>query len=325
MDVLQQGDRKHGIRRSGVNHRLCFGLIAAFELPISTVAENTPIADHVSRCSNPVSGKYTTCQTYGVGRPISPTLRQIYALMTPHAEVATWLRKKVPPSWWSCRRHVEHDAEFNAWYNEEHVPERLSAPGFLNAARYEALRGGPRYLGRLRVGVGGRPADPRVPAHERKPHRLDQAHVPQRRGTRHPASGLHPDLPCRDRLEHLGRGMAPALRSAAWTSRRHEEKVQLVLRQRAHAGQPANPRLLHVRRYHVVEGWPKYSPCTSSSTKRSPKPSRGRTSASRTACTSTSAAPTATPTAPPACTAASCRHAPFRNPSQHPLSPRGEG
>ena len=24
---------------------------------------------------------------------------------------------------------VEHDAEFNAWYNEEHVPERLSARG----------------------------------------------------------------------------------------------------------------------------------------------------------------------------------------------------
>ena len=41
---------------------------------------------------------------------------------------------------------IEHDAEFNRWYNEEHVPERLSAPGFLDAARYEALKGGPRYL-----------------------------------------------------------------------------------------------------------------------------------------------------------------------------------
>ena len=40
----------------------------------------------------------------------------------------------------------EHDAEFNSWYNEEHLPERLSAPGFLDAARYEALRGSPRYL-----------------------------------------------------------------------------------------------------------------------------------------------------------------------------------
>ena len=41
---------------------------------------------------------------------------------------------------------VEHDAEFNEWYNQEHLPERLSAPGFLDGARYEALKGGPRYL-----------------------------------------------------------------------------------------------------------------------------------------------------------------------------------
>ena len=41
---------------------------------------------------------------------------------------------------------IEHDAEFNRWYNEEHIPERLSAPGFLDGARYEALKGGPRYL-----------------------------------------------------------------------------------------------------------------------------------------------------------------------------------
>ena len=40
----------------------------------------------------------------------------------------------------------EHLADFNAWYNEEHVPELLELPGFLNAARYEALLGGPRYL-----------------------------------------------------------------------------------------------------------------------------------------------------------------------------------
>ena len=40
----------------------------------------------------------------------------------------------------------EQDADFNAWYNEEHLPERLSAPGFLDGARYEAVKGGPRYL-----------------------------------------------------------------------------------------------------------------------------------------------------------------------------------
>jgi antibiotic biosynthesis monooxygenase (ABM) superfamily enzyme len=40
----------------------------------------------------------------------------------------------------------EHDADFNAWYNEEHVADLLKLPGFLNAARYEASKGGPRYL-----------------------------------------------------------------------------------------------------------------------------------------------------------------------------------
>ena len=32
-----------------------------------------------------------------------------------------------------------HEDEFNRWYDEEHVPERLSAPGFLRATRYRAV------------------------------------------------------------------------------------------------------------------------------------------------------------------------------------------
>jgi hypothetical protein len=40
----------------------------------------------------------------------------------------------------------EHEDEFNRWYDEEHVPERLSIPGFLSARRFRALEGGPRYL-----------------------------------------------------------------------------------------------------------------------------------------------------------------------------------
>ena len=38
------------------------------------------------------------------------------------------------------------EEEFNRWYDQEHIPERLSIPGVLSAARYTALRGGPRYL-----------------------------------------------------------------------------------------------------------------------------------------------------------------------------------
>jgi hypothetical protein len=40
----------------------------------------------------------------------------------------------------------ELDEEFNAWYNTEHVPERMAVPGFLTARRY-AVAGGPgRYM-----------------------------------------------------------------------------------------------------------------------------------------------------------------------------------
>ena len=40
----------------------------------------------------------------------------------------------------------EHEDEFNRWYNEEHIPERLSIPGVLSAARYTAVQGGPKHL-----------------------------------------------------------------------------------------------------------------------------------------------------------------------------------
>ncbi len=40
----------------------------------------------------------------------------------------------------------EHEEEFNRWYTEEHLPERLECPGFLNGRRFIALEGSPKYL-----------------------------------------------------------------------------------------------------------------------------------------------------------------------------------
>jgi hypothetical protein len=39
-----------------------------------------------------------------------------------------------------------NDDEFNRWYFEEHVAERLSCPGFLSARRFQVVEGEPRYL-----------------------------------------------------------------------------------------------------------------------------------------------------------------------------------
>ena len=40
----------------------------------------------------------------------------------------------------------EMEGEFHAWYNTEHVPERLGIRGFVSGRRYAALEGAPRWL-----------------------------------------------------------------------------------------------------------------------------------------------------------------------------------
>ena len=42
---------------------------------------------------------------------------------------------------------ADKEDDFNAWYNEEHLAERLAIPGFLSAARYESdSPGAPKHL-----------------------------------------------------------------------------------------------------------------------------------------------------------------------------------
>lgn len=43
------------------------------------------------------------------------------------------------------------EADFNRWYDREHVEERVRIPGFLSGARYFSLEGGRRYLGLYRT------------------------------------------------------------------------------------------------------------------------------------------------------------------------------
>ena len=38
------------------------------------------------------------------------------------------------------------DKEFNAWYTTRHLPQLMAIPGVLDAARYVASKGGPKYL-----------------------------------------------------------------------------------------------------------------------------------------------------------------------------------
>ena len=40
----------------------------------------------------------------------------------------------------------EHEADFNAWYDTEHIPALAAVPGVLSARRFRATAGGPKYL-----------------------------------------------------------------------------------------------------------------------------------------------------------------------------------
>ena len=39
-----------------------------------------------------------------------------------------------------------HEEEFNAWYNEDHIPALVAVPGVYCARRYVAVEGDPKYL-----------------------------------------------------------------------------------------------------------------------------------------------------------------------------------
>ena len=154
---------------------------------------------------------------------------------------------------------VEHDAEFNAWYNEEHVPERLSAPGFLNAARYEALRGGPRYLAVYELDSVDALQTPEYRHMSENPTDWTKRMSPNAVGRGTQRLVCTQIYPAEIDSNTLGRGMAPALQIGRMDVPADiEEKYNWYY---DNERTPANlqiPGCLHVRRYHVVEGHPKY-------------------------------------------------------------------
>ena len=154
---------------------------------------------------------------------------------------------------------VEHDSDFNAWYNQEHLPERLSAPGFLDGARYEALRGGPRYLAVYELeSVEALQSD------EYLRQRGNPTEWSRRVSPVMAAGGMIRSVytqiyPPESAPDTQGRGMAPALQIG-----RMDVPPELEAGYNEYydtVRTPANlkiPGCLHVRRYHAVEGWPKY-------------------------------------------------------------------
>ncbi len=153
----------------------------------------------------------------------------------------------------------EHDAEFNSWYNEEHLPERLSAPGFLDAARYEALRGGPRYLAIYELESVDALHTEEYMRMSNNPTEWTKRMSPNIVGRGTVRNVYTQIYPAESAPHTLGRGMAPALQIG-----RMDVPQELETKYNEYydtVRTPANleiPGCMHVRRYHAVEGDPKY-------------------------------------------------------------------
>lgn len=55
---------------------------------------------------------------------------------------------------------AEHEAEFNRWYDEEHLPLLAKVPGVLGARRFRATSGTPRYVALYDLSDPEAPASP---------------------------------------------------------------------------------------------------------------------------------------------------------------------
>ena len=151
-----------------------------------------------------------------------------------------------------------NEADFNRWYNEEHLAELLSVPGVLNAARYEAVKSGPKHLACYEL---ENPAVVESDAFKSRPRTEWGKRVsPSLIGTNfisnvyemiRPAS-LNPDIAGSDMAPALqiGRMAVPAQREDEWNKWYNDvytpnyEKVSGCIR---------------ARRWKVVKGEPKYA------------------------------------------------------------------
>lgn len=153
----------------------------------------------------------------------------------------------------------EHEADFNAWYDEEHVNDLHALPGFLDAARYQALKGGPRYLACYELES--------VAALQSEAYRHFRSHPSEwtrrvslsTKGRNYSRLVCTQIYPTENDPHVLGRSMAPALQIGRMQvppaiEAKYNEYYDTVRT-------PANlevPGCLAVRRYHAVEGEPKY-------------------------------------------------------------------
>lgn len=150
----------------------------------------------------------------------------------------------------------KHDEEFNAWYDTEHLPELLGYPGFLDAARYVAVKGGPKYLAVYELASVDALQTPEFKNRTQTPwgRRMSPTVIGQNfttilgrqifpEGLENPDRGMAPAL-------QIGRMSVPESVDAEWNAWYNGEYIP---------GYRKVPGVIYSRRYRVVRGETKYT------------------------------------------------------------------
>ena len=153
----------------------------------------------------------------------------------------------------------EDEEEFNRWYNEEHIPERLAILGVLEAARYLAVQGGPKHLAYYEI------AEPEAYFSDAWQFRLNNPTEWTQRMSPHPIGlnfvrGVYrliypSDVP----EETAGAGMAPALVVGRMSvPEAVEEQFNRAYNTERIPACHDVPGYIRGRRFEAVAGGPKY-------------------------------------------------------------------
>lgn len=147
----------------------------------------------------------------------------------------------------------QFEDEFNAWYSTEHLPELLSLPGFLDAARYIAYKGTPKYLAVYELATADALKSPEFQKWRANPSPWSRRISPTVIGKNFTRTIGQQIFPAR--IEMPDRGMAPALQigrmsvpdnaDREWNEWYNGEYVP---------GYRKVPGVIYARRFRVVEG-----------------------------------------------------------------------
>ena len=143
------------------------------------------------------------------------------------------------------------EEEYNAWYNTQHLPQLLAIPGFLDAARYVAVKGGPKHLAAYELESADVLQSPAFVNRERPPWDLRMSPtVVGKNFTRIVGQQIFPQG-----VEQPNRGMAPALQIGRMSVPENmDEEWNAWYNGEYIPGYRKVPGVIYARRYRVLDG-----------------------------------------------------------------------